>query len=194
MPERVSAHARRTFRLGSEFLLAALLLSGCRAHLDDLTERLRCGMAVEDVRSLARNAGAAGLIEDSRVRLLYGTHQTSRGRARVYFGFERGRLVWFRNGEQRGLTGFITGLKHDLCTGRRFGSLILSARPRWEGAAVLVDGRRIADLPPGPNVFLEIDVPAGEHTLSIARQGFEPFTRAVAFNDENAGRLQVEVE
>src|SRR5258706_10852789 len=117
MPERVSAHARRTFRLGSEFLLAALLLSGCRAHLDDLTERLRCGMAVEDVRSLARNAGAAGLIEDSRVPVLYGTHQTSRGRARVYFGFERGRLVWFRNGEQPGLARFLPSLQPGFLTG-----------------------------------------------------------------------------
>lgn len=190
----MSAHARSPFRLVRELLLAALLLSGCRAHLDELTERLRCGMSVEDVRSLARNAGAAGLIEDSRVPVLYGTHQTSRGRARVYFGFEHGRLIWFRNGERRGLTGLVTGLKHDLCTGRRFGSLILSARPRWAGAAVLVDGQRIADLPPGPNVFLEIDVPAGKHKLSIARQGFEPFTQEIAFDGENAGRLEVDVE
>lgn len=181
-------------RAGGVLMLATLLLLSCPgADLDDLTRRLRCGMSVDEVRSLARVSGAQ-FYADPRIPVLYGTHRTARGRARVYLGFDRDRLTWFRDGEQRGLTGMLVGVKHDLCTGRMFGSLVISAKDRWERAAILLDGRPIATLPPAPNVFLEIDVPAGNHRLVIAKPRSQSFTQEISIGEDADGVVRVDVE
>ncbi|HKO58747.1 MAG TPA: hypothetical protein VJ276_22970 [Thermoanaerobaculia bacterium] len=151
-------------------------------------------MSVEEVQSIAGASGASELLADARVPVLYGTHRTARGRARVYLGFDRDRLTWFRTGEQRGLTGMRVGIKHDLCTGRTFGSLVLDARPHWEHAAVLIDGQPVAALPPAPNVFLEIDVPAGKHRLTIAKPALQPFTREISSDEEDRGVIRISID
>ena len=175
-------------------VLAALILSSCRgANLDDLTRRLRCGMSVGEVRLMVLASGADELHAYPGIPVLYGTQRTGRGRARLYLGFDRDRLAWFRDGQLRGWTGMHVGMKHDLCSGRLLGSLVLSANTRWERATVLMDGQQIAMLPPAPNVFLEIDVPAGQHSLLITKPHAQSFSQEVSTDEDTGGVVRVDL-
>src|SRR6266849_4964554 len=124
------------------------LAASCRGwrEADRFTRKLRCGMSVEDVRARARSLHASQFYADTRGSVLNGTHAVAEGSSRVYLSFDAGGLRWFRNASQAGLTGMRVGIKHDLCSGRSFVTLMIDGGPEWSNGTVTVNGATFGKL------------------------------------------------
>lgn len=74
-------------------VLLAILLSACSSGparwAEETEAQLRCGMSVEDVRSIARRE-----VEQRDVPRDWSTHAIRDGRTDLWLGFPEGRLRW----------------------------------------------------------------------------------------------------
>ena len=177
----------RSWTVCAVLALGALAVA-CRGwrEEDRFTRELRCGMSVDEVRAHARSLHASQFYDDARVSVLDGTHTVAEGSSRVYLSFGMGGLRWFRTAEQVGFTGMRAGLKHDLCSGGKFVSLVIDGNPQWGNAAVTVDGAVIGKLTGGQLAFLEADVPLGEHELLIQTPPYS-YRQRLSFDERSDG-------
>lgn len=177
-------------------VVAATLLLSCRdaPQVDEFTTRLRCGMTVEGVRSVAESLQIAPLHAMPRRSVLYGTHEVGAARSRVWLEFENNELKWYRRGKQVGWTGMRVGVKHALCDRRALASLVIQGDRKWEHAEMRLDGTSIGTLPAaGPIVFREVDIPAGRHRLVISKPGLTSFAYEVSTDEAGEGVLRIQV-
>lgn len=176
-------------------VVAVMSMSCCRdwPQADAFARGLRCGMSVEEVRARVRSFGANALIADDRVPVLYGTHVVARGSSRVYLDFGAEGLRWTRVGSQSGLwAGMRIGVKHDLCSGKEFVSLVINGSPGWEGATVTVNGTIVGTLSPAPSALLETDVPVGRSQLVITTPQ-STFRKDLSFDRNSNAVVQIDV-
>jgi len=186
---RASGQIRHTRRWAvcAVLALGALAVScGGWMEKDRFTGELRCGMSVDDVRARAQSFHVARFYDDAGTPVLMGTHTVSKGSSRVYLSFGAGGLRWFRTAEQVGFTGMRAGLKHDLCSGRQFVSLVIDGNPQWGKGVVTVDGVAIGTLTGGEVAALEADVPTGEHELLIQAPPYT-YRQRLSFDERSEG-------
>ena len=169
--------------------LALLLLTmtcGTAGWVDDLLPRLRCGMALSEIRDLT-----AREIKPTRTQPWLGSYWIDGKRSDVWLEFDEGGLVSAISGTIDGLTSVRLSPKKNLCTGELYFRLrIVLLTRELLGAEVYLDDRRLGQL---EDIQTDFELSAGAHELRIQKEGFEPLSKELDLDAEDRGQQRVEL-
>ncbi len=161
--------------------VAFVALSIVACHLPwgggaEFVGRLRCGMLLAEVESIAKAVGSHDFACGSPDRRT--TECTLRkGGTVIFLHFEGKALRSVEEGQRRGLMGLSLKPKVNLCTGDKTRRVVIEAGKEWNDAVILVDGRRLGTIT-APKAE-PIEVPLGSHQIQIIPKAGTPISRRI---------------
>ena len=175
---------------GVALLVLASSATGCRSWptwARELSGKLECGMALEQVESLAAEQGLdLRSISDPWLGRFY----VSKGYADLWLRFnQQDRLEWVTLSKMDGWRVMATRLspRRNLCTGELTYQVRLDWTVELEDATVTLDGQEVQ-----PDAGM-ITTSAGEHEVRIEQAGYEPIVRHLDLGPKDRGDQRLDL-
>lgn len=174
-------------------LLLGLAASSCSTgpwrRADDFVARLRCGMTEVEVAAEAKRYRHLGLrsSDDPDGELV-----AKKGQTLIAIDLESGEV---QSHQVNWVSGFMRRtyrLKEDLCSGLNLVELHLVGPSADAGAAVLLDGIEVTQLSSFGTASL--DVPLGEHRVSVETPDERLWTKELTYDDTSPGYDRLVIE
>lgn len=174
---------------------ASLLLCNCAIlhdrpwhGTDEFVGELRCGMKEADIAAhVAKHRAATFAPTNDPDKFV-----AQKGNTLISLWLEDGGLRAHKVTWSRPIAKHRSHLKHDLCSGELFVELHLIGSPELKGAVVALDG-----VPQGRlsrSGTLSLDVPLGDHEVSVERAGDKRLSFDVSYTPTSPGHHQIKVE